>query len=233
MGDDGCCVPERGAVGRVPCCTTAGCMCVRVTVPWSCCCLDKTRRFGSARLVCPPVWAVPFAELADFFISIIFYVSMQPCPCSTPAPGVSASMPCLCCPARLRSLTHMHVGASRPAHAGWCACSWASMRLHISPNASQHPPPPVGCAPTPGAHTHPYALARPGLRLVPSLKQQPWGNAGTTGRVPLSTLIPPDSAHMVSWASPAPCSCIPKILRPRTGGSSLLPTPRAASWDQH
>lgn len=129
--------------------------------------------------------------------------------------------------------THMHVGASRPAHAGWCACSWASMRLHISPNASQHPPPPVGCAPTPGAHTHPYALARPGLRLVPSLKQQPWGNAGTTGRVPLSTLIPPDSAHMVSWASPAPCSCIPKILRPRTGGSSLLPTPRAASWDQH
>lgn len=156
-------------------------------------------------------------------------------PPSSKSPQLWVGEPCSA--GRAVAGTHMHIGASHPAHAGWCACSWAGMHLNVSPVRLPEPPPgpASGTRPRPG-HTPSYTLAQPGLQLVPSLKQQLWDNASTTGWVPLSTLISltvhtwwvQNLSPKLSWASSPPCPRSPKILRPRTGGSPqpLGPAPK-------
>lgn len=87
------------------------------------------------------------------------------------------------------TLAHLtlHMWAGVHADGPACACT-----------SPQTPPgtPPVRCAPTPGARTpsHAPSITRPGLHLIPSPNQQLQGNAGTTGWVPPSMLVP-TTAH--------------------------------------
>lgn len=81
MGVCGCCTPEWGLWGV---CNTAGCICVRVTVPHSCCYSDSCRRFAV------PGQSVPLCGLCCLqsrqgFIVTISYVRMCPNPCAAPA----------------------------------------------------------------------------------------------------------------------------------------------------